>query len=287
MPLWLIYALASVLVLASAEIAQKVSLTSSDNISSETNNFFVWLFQAFIGFVIFIIFTNHDYTFPLYLLPKLLLLGVIYFWGGTLYYGSFKGSSAGVSSILGTISVVVSNILGIIFFQESTNYLKILGVILILSAIFVVKFSKKLHFSKYNWLAISGGLLYGIAYTIDKSFAITINPHFYLPLFCLVTGLTTLIFRRKVVFKEFKQISLRTYKTMLISAVFGVAFNSFTLLSYSKYGEVGRVDAINNFAIILVIILEMIILKNHQNIFRKLSAALIGVIGIFLLSQTL
>lgn len=285
MPLWLIYALASVIVLAGAEISQKISLTSSDDISSETNNFFVWLFQAVISFVIFLIFSHHDFYFPIALLPKLLLLGVIYFWGGTFYYGSFKGSSAGMSSILATISVVVSTILGVIFFHESTSLLKILGVALILLSIFIVKYSRQLHFDKYNWLAISGGLLYGIAYNIDKSFAVSINPQLYLPLFCLVTGLTTLVFRRRVVFKEIPKISPKTYKTFLVSSIFGVAFNTFTLLSYSHSGEVGRIDAINNFAIILVIILEMLILKNRQNVFQKIIAAIVGIIGLTLLTK--
>jgi drug/metabolite transporter (DMT)-like permease len=285
MSLWLIYALTSVFVLAGAEISQKVSLTSTDDISSETNNFVVWLLQAFISFIIFLLFSNHDTSFPLAMLPKLLLLGVIYFWGGTLYYGSFKGSSAGMSSILATISVVVSNILGIIFFHESTNFLKFIGIFLILASIVIVKFSRQLHFDKYNWLAISGGLLYGLAFNIDKSFAITINPQFYLPIFCLTTGLTTLVFRCQIVFKELKQISRRTYQTMFLSAIFGVGFNTFTLLSYANRGEVGRIDAINNFAIILVIILEMLILKNRQNVLQKILAAIVGFAGLFLLSQ--
>jgi len=47
---------------------------------------------------------------------------------------------------------------------------------------------------------------------------------------------------------------------------------------------VGRVDAINNTMIFLVIILEFLILKDRQNIFRKLIAATIAVSGIAILA---
>lgn len=284
MPLWLIFVLISVVVMAASEIAQKITMTASENISSETSNFFVWLLQALLGTVVFFLFSNHDTTFSVALIPRLLLVGSVYFWAGTLYYSSYKSSSVSLSTLLGTVSIIVSTTLGIVFFHESGGINKFFGIILIILAIFVVKFSRKFRFDKYNWLAMAGGSLWGVAFSIDKSFVTTVNPLLYLPVFCFVTGLTGLIYRPKVILSEIKIISKRSYLSIFLTAVFGTAFNTFTFLSYSHGGEVGRVDAINNTMILLVIILEFLILKDKQNLVRKIIAAIIAVVGITFLA---
>lgn len=284
MPLWLVYVLLSVVVMAGAEISQKISMNAPENISSETNNFVVWLMQSLFGFVIFFLFSDHNTYFPASLLPKLLILGIIYFWGGTLYYSSYKGSSAGLSTILGTISIVMSTSLGVIFFHESTSLLKFLGIFLIFLAIFTVKYSKQLHFDKYNWLAIAGGLLWGVAFSIDKSFVTSINPLFYLPIFSMTSGLFGLVFRSKVIISELPKITFKTLKSITLAALFGIGFNTFTFLSYSHGGEVGRIDAINNSMIFLVIILEFLILKEKHDLKKKFIASFIAIIGITVLA---
>jgi len=284
MPLWLIFVLISVVVMAASEISQKITMTAPENISSETSNFFVWLLQALLGTVVFFLFSNHNTDFSISLIPRLLLVGSVYFWAGTLYYSSYKGSSAGLSTILGTVSMIMSTTLGIIFLHESINILKVLGIFLVFGAIIIARFTRNLHFDKYNLLAMSGGALWGVAFTIDKSFATTINPLFYLSLFCLITGLSGLIYRSKVILSEIKIISKKSYKSIFWTAAFGTAFNAFTFLSYSHGGEVGRVDAINNTMVFLVIILEFLILKEKQNIFRKLIAAAIAIVGVTILA---
>ncbi len=284
MPVWFIFILLSVVVMAGSEISQKISMIAPENISSETNNFIVWLLQAFFGFIVFLLFSNHDTTFPITMLPKLLILGAIYFWAGTLFYSSYKGSSAGLSTILGTVSVVMSTSLGIIFFHESVNPLKFFGIFLVLFAIVVARYVKNLHFDKYNLLAISGGLLWGIAFTIDKSFVTSINPLFYLPLFCLTTGIMGLVFRPKVILSELKSIRPTTLKSISMAAIFGTSFNTFTFLAYKFGAEVGRVDAINNSMVFLVIILEFFLLKEKSNLVRKFIAATIAITGVAILA---
>jgi len=285
MPLWLVFVLFSVVVMAGSEITQKITMTAPENISSETSNFFIWLLQSLLGLGVFFLFSNHDVNFSWSLIPRLLLVGSVYFWGGTLYYSSYKSSSVSLSALLGTMSIVMSTTLGIIFFKESVGLLKFTGIFLIFLAIFIVKFSRKFHFDKYNWLAMAGGSLWGVAFSIDKSFVTTVNPLFYLPIFCLVTGLSGLIYRPKIILSEIKIISKKSYLSILLTAIFGTAFNTFTFLSYSHGGEVGRVDAINNTMIFLVIVLEFFILKDRQNVFRKFIAATIAITGVTILAM--
>lgn len=185
MPLWLIFVLISVVVMAASEIAQKITMTAPENISSETSNFFVWLFQSLLGVIVFFLFSNHNTDFSVSLIPRLLLVGSVYFWAGTLYYSSYKGSSAGLSTILGTVSMIMSTTLGIIFLNESVNIFKILGILLVFGAIIFARFTRNLHFDKYNLLAMSGVLYGELLLQLTNHLQPLSIPYFICPYFVL------------------------------------------------------------------------------------------------------
>ena len=132
---WYVFALLSVIALAGAELSQKIALTHKANISAITNNFFVWIIQGIGG--LFIVMLFQESNFSLFTIPwiRLLVVGLLYFAGGSLYYTSFKANSASVSMILVSVSVVISTTLGILFFGESTDILKFVSISLILSSI--------------------------------------------------------------------------------------------------------------------------------------------------------
>ncbi len=57
-----------------------------------------------------------------------------------------------------------------------------------------------------------------------------------------------------------------------------------TLTAYFLGGEVGRVDAINNTQVLIVLALEFFILGHRGGIPRKLLAVCVTVLGVWLLS---
>ncbi|MFA6519053.1 MAG: EamA family transporter [Candidatus Shapirobacteria bacterium] len=284
MPLWLILALGSVVVLTVSEIAQKFAISSKDNISAEANNFVVWNIQGSLALIFLLLFVNP--TFPVIsitLILKLLVLAIIYFWGGTLFYTSYKGSSAGLSAILGTISTLVSTTIGISLFHESINPLKFLGIILVLLAIFIVKYSKEMKFDKYNLYALAGGLIFGVAFSLDKYFVLSLDPHLYQIIFCFSIGYIGLLFRGKKIITDIPKISFSSFKAMIVSGIFSFGFNKFTFLAYKNGGEVGRIDAINNLSLLFIVLLEYFILKNKTDLPKKMIAAIVAFSGLFIL----
>ncbi|EFK96195.1 hypothetical protein LDC_1793 [sediment metagenome] len=60
-------------------------------------------------------------------------------------------------------------------------------------------------------------------------------------------------------------------------------YNFFTFTAYTLGGEVGRVDAINNSQVFLIIMAEYFILKHKDYIFKKLLAAAIAFTGVLVL----
>jgi len=140
MQLWLIYSLLSVLSLAGSEMSQKISLSQKVDISAITNNFFVWTFQGLVGITLAILLGQFSLTMPPTMAWKLIIISFIYFVGGTSFYTSYKGNSPSISIIFGTISVVISSILGAIFLADSYTILKVVGIFLILTAIFFLNY---------------------------------------------------------------------------------------------------------------------------------------------------
>lgn len=282
---WYLWALLSVVVLAGSEFSQKISMTQKVNISAITNNFFVWLLQGTLGILLTILFGSFDINFSISDYLRLLLVAVIYFLGGHFYYTSFKSNSTSISIILGSISIVISTLLGIIFFKESTVYTKFLGIFLIIVSVIWVNF-KKQKFDKYNLFALLGGVCYGFTFSLDKSFAININPFFYVALMCFSVGLVSFILKAKHIYSDLVRMKLRDFFPIFSTSFFGTLFNAFTFLSYSRGGNVGVVDALNNSNIFLVILLEVFILKDRSNLTKKLIASTIVVLGVVLLSLT-
>ena len=133
---WFLYTIGSIFTLTFAEIAQKISMTKKQDISAEANNFIVWLIQGTFALVFTILIGDLDkISFTTSMIPQFILVGSVYFLGGTIYYSSYKGGSVGINATLVTISTVLSTFLGIIALNESTDIMKFIGMGLILLAI--------------------------------------------------------------------------------------------------------------------------------------------------------
>lgn len=280
MQIWLIYSLLSVLALAGSEISQKISLTQKVNISAVTNNFFVWTFQGFIGLLLAFTFGQFSLMIPTQLLFKLFIIGVVYFAGGTFFYTSYKGNSPSISIVLGTISIVISSLLGTLLLHDKYTLLTVVGIALILSAIFFLNINKKEKLSKHNLYAILGGMCFGVAFTLDKSMVTTISPFMYLGLMCWSVAVVSVVTSFKLIKQEFGMLVGKNFLPMLSSSIFGSSFNLFTFFAYRNGANVGVADAINNTAVFFVIALEIILLKDRSNIFKKLIAASIATLGV-------
>jgi len=269
---------------AIADVSQKVTLKGQSPLSSITNNFLVWNGIGLLSLLYFLITRQ---SFPV-LTPSFYLqfapMTILYFLGGTFYYQSFKSKSVSISAVLATISSVMTTFLGIVLYNESTHPLKFIGSAFILSAIFLVNFHKNSHFDKYNFYALLGGIFYGFAYALDKHFVLNSSPDFYQIMLCFAVGMASLIFSPVRIVRELKKYHSGLLLSILSSTVFFFLYQKFYFLAYTRGGEVGRIDVLNNTTIFIVIILEYYLLKDRSNLRQKLLSAVVAVIGATLLS---
>ncbi|MCA9387175.1 EamA family transporter, partial [Candidatus Dojkabacteria bacterium] len=142
-PTWFFFTLFSVFGLVAAELSQRVSMKKVEDISAEANNFIVWLIISSVGLITSLLTGQLDFS-PINLnyLLYFVAIGVIYFWGGTLFYSSYKGLSAAVGMTLVTFSAIVSTTIGILFLDEGFSFYKVLGIGMIIFAIFLVNYNK-------------------------------------------------------------------------------------------------------------------------------------------------
>lgn len=286
MSAWFIFALLSVLTLAGSELSQKISMTQKKiELSAQTNNFFVWIFQGMGGLVI-TFFSNSFLPIAVSSLWFLALVAIIYFLGGTFYYTSYKTNSPSLSIVLASVSIIVSTTLGVVFLKEPLLVQKLIGVLLICISILIANYKKGLRFDKFNLFALLGGIFYGFAFSLDKFNIVRLtNPQFYVSLLSFSVAIVSLVFCKKLIFREAKKLKPKNFLPMLSAATFGTLFNLFTFKAYSLGGHVGAIDALNTSSVFLVIAFEMFLLRDRKNLRKKVIASTIAFLGIVTLGK--
>lgn len=157
--------------------------------------------------------------------------------------------------------------------------MKFIGSFIVLLAIIFVNYQKKLSFDKYNLYAFLGGVFYGLAYTADKHFVISTSPDFYQIFLCFSVGLASFVFRPKQIILELSKFKKTLVPSIISAIIFFFLYQKFLFWAISVGGEVGRIDVLNNTTIFVIILLEVILLKERNNLSKKIFAAIIASIG--------
>lgn len=282
---WFYFSLSSIVFLAFSEITQQYLLNLKDSFSPRASGILTFFVQSLIALPFLFVFNVQDQIFSIFNLDiflKLLLVSFSSTISMILYLRSFKVKSISFSLIFISFSVVVSTILGIIFLSESAGLLKFLGIILIMLSIFLVNY-KNVSLEKNNFYALLAGIIFGFNYFLDKSIVLEIHPLIYIFWSFLMISVWGFIFNIKDFIDSVKIKKINDYKFIIFSAIGYFLFNLFTFMSYSYGGEVGRVDAINNSQIFLVILFEFLILRQKEGLARKIFTSLLAVVGVCIL----
>ena len=170
----------------------------------------------------------------------------------------------------------------LLFYLNVASYLKFLGIGLILVAIILINY-KKAIIEKNHFYGLLAGFIFGINYTIDKSIVLDVEPLVYMFWLFLMISIWGLVFSGKSIAKILKDKKTIPFKSIIISGLGYVLFNLFTFIAYRNGGEVGRIDAINNSEVFLIILFEFFVMKHTEGTMRKLLSAGLAIVGIFIL----
>lgn len=282
---WFYLCCLSVFCLAVAELTQQHLLNKKNAFTARTSSVLTFLFQSLLTLPILLLtpFGNQftsifepSVFFRVFLATSIGSVALV------LYLKSFQVKNISFSTIFVSCSIIVSTTLGILFFHESTNFLKFFGIFLILAAIISLNF-KNAQLEKNSLYGLVAGLLFGVCYVLDKSVVVVVPTFIYIFWAFFLVAFFGFIMNPKEVIKSVKGKKVNAYYPIMVSGFGYFLFNMFTFFAYRFGGEVGRIDAINNSQVFLIILFEFFILSHKQSIKRKLITAAVAYSGVALL----
>lgn len=275
----------SVVAVTVADLAQQYLLQTKEPLSERASGVIVLLIQSCLALPLVFLFNAQADLLKLddpKLLIQFLLVALVGSTAVIFYFKSLKVKNISLSIILAMFSIVITTVLGIILFDESISWLKFAGIILVVIAIIVVQWQNAI-FEKNHLFGLLAGLGFGIAYTLDKSIATTVHPLVYLWVGYFLTALGIFLSGPKDVVKSASGKPFKVFWPVIVSGLAYFFHNGSTLLAYNFGGEVGRIDAINNTQVFLIILFEFFILKEKSALAKKLVTAAIAFAGVVIL----
>lgn len=193
-----------------------------------------------------------------------------------------KGLEVSAHSMLSQLSTVFIITWGILFFKEPVVIKKIIGGLLIVAGnIFVLYKKGKFEFNKYVLLSLLCNIVFSIAISIDVGISDQFNLPIYVAITLLVPSLLVFLFNRiKVhdIVSEYKEGNKKAI--LLVGCSWGIMI--IEMLRSYQFGSVTTVAPIAAVTTILNVFIAYFVLKERENMLRKVLAALIVVLGIIL-----
>jgi len=226
---------------------------------------------------------------PAFVLVPIIIVSAVKFIGNKGSYTALKYIPISVVYILGLSSTVFTNILGVIIYHESVTPIKIFGISLVILSIIILFYERhhlKHLFNKYALFVILSAVFYSIGWLLDKYFGLNIDFFIFRFLYSIVN--LVIFFMVDIQEMDRSHKAFNEKPTKLILPLLAVSFLYFLyafayMAAYKDGAEAGKVDAINNIGVFVVIALEAFILKDRTNLVKKIVAAIICVIGVSLL----
>lgn len=278
---WFIWILISIVTTAVSNLLTRVIMREKDSNPYATTV----IFQFAVGFLTFLFALWYGFVIPpIQTFFWNFLIGTI-LWGLTSYFGFKAYQLIGSSeiAILSSFGTIVTILSAMLFLGESFNLQKTVGVILIVSSIFLVNIGK-------NKFILGQGVLYAILSTICAGLAVT-NDAFILKTYDAVSytavisflpGVLLLLLRPTVILK-LKRLQNFTYvRTMLFLAIFYAASAVAYYMALHLGADASMVAPIAKSSIILTVLLAVIFLKEKEKMVVKLIAAILVTAGVLL-----
>jgi len=282
---WFFFSLISITALATAEVLQQ-RILNKNKMSETLSTVLTFGLQSLFSLAIIFIVGYSSQLFSILnkeVFPYFIASTILATYGTLFYFKSFKVKNISISAIFTSFSAVVSTSLGILMLGESTNMWKYVGIGLVLTAIIILNINN-VRLEKNHFYGLLAGIFFGSTFVFDKLIVTNdIHPIVYLFWSFTIIALIIYLFNLKDIKKGFTKTKIRHLKPIFISGVGYLLYNLCTFMAYSVGGEVGKVDAINNSQIFLIIVFEYLILKQKEDVVRKIVTAIIAFTGVLIL----
>ncbi len=279
---WLYLSLGSALSFASLTLLSRIVSVKSKNPRALSIVFNLIAFLMAL-MIFFITGANKNFSLPTKFEPYLYLSIACLFYGlyERIRFYVAQVLEASLVSIINNVSLAVAFFTAAFIYSEVMTINKIGGFLLILTALFLVSVNKVSKINRRGiLLAILANVFLGIGWALDKKGVIFFSPETYnvlvwfFPLFVL--------YFPYLKFSDIKkEIKISSWKIVLLSFLNVIGY--FIQLKAQALADATRVIPIVQTSTLLTVIFGIIILKEKDNLFKKILAGVIAMIGVFLL----
>ena len=194
-----------------------------------------------------------------------------------------NGIEASTFSIISQLATVFMISAGILFFKEPFILKNIIGAALIgLSNIFIFYKKGNQKINKYVILGIFSNIAYSIALFIDVNISNNFNLAIYVATTLLVSSLFIIIFE-KIKFNDIKKEFNNSNKKLIFITGFSWSTMLICQLNAYKLGNITSVAPLCALTVIGNVIVSYIFLKEKNDLLKKIIAAIIIIISVFLI----
>lgn len=283
---WFIYATSSIAFFTTLTLLQRVLAVDSKNprAMAVIFNFIAGIFAALIFFATG---AYKSFRLPSGYTPWLTLFIASLMYGlyerGRFYVA--KMLDASVYTIVSNICLVVAFIGSLILYSEVLTARKIIGAFFIIAALLLVSYKKKIKEKRGTpiqgiILAVVIFTLLGLGWMLDKMGTIYFNADTYNILIWLVPII--FIYFPYIKFEKIKnELKIASWKIVVLAALNVVGY--LLQLKALELQEATRVIPIVQTYTLFTVLFGILILKERENIFRKIIAGLIAISGVYFL----
>lgn len=194
-----------------------------------------------------------------------------------------SGIEASTFSIIKQLSTVFMVLAGLLFFKEQFVWKKVIGAGLIIFSnvlIFYKKGNQKID--KYILLGILSNIIYSIALFLDVNISDSFNLAFYVAITLLVPALFITIAERVKLSNIKNVFKTGDKKAILIT---GLCWGTMIVVQLRAYqlGEATSVAPLCALTVIGNVVVGYLFLKERNNLLKKLIAAILIIISVFLI----
>jgi len=213
-----------------------------------------------------------------------ILAGVL--WGGMslLSFKALQTIGAGEMTIITSSSVMITIIVSVLFLGEIFGYTKILGTVLILGAIILLYGKKKFHWTN--------GIIFAFGAAICTGFALANDAYIlkggydaisYVPIICFLPGIFIMLIQPRAILNIPKMIHPSVMKNMALFSGF-YALQAITYyIALERGANAGQLSTMTKSSIILTVIFAAILLKERNDLGKKILSAIFATIAVLLL----
>lgn len=278
---WLVLALISVFFLSLATLLQRVLMKNEVSQPIAYSIAFQFLCAIVVGIIAF---GNGFVMPPIAQYPLNFLLGAMLYGLGTIVlFSALKVTEASEVTIISSFRVVVTIFGGVFLLQELFNFNKVLGTILILLAVLLISYKRKIKFHKGTYLSLLYAFFYGAAVVNDKFIINHAEPISYLMVGFILPGVFMMAIQPQAVkqLKVFFEPKLLG-KMLIMCVVYALAAVTF-YMALSVGANASQLGPINQSSVILTVILAALLLKERSDLWKKFLSAILVTVGVILL----